>query len=759
MKSVSLRAVLLATVLASDLGAGVVAASAQGWNPFPDREPQEAQRGWSPSPSGAPPERGRIESQQQTPYREQSGDEPGAAGGESGSIRGRPPGYLGELRSGGGASAGPRAGAPEMPSPGDSSAFGPTPRGHIDSGSIIPDRQTPPARTYGAHSRDLPSTQQGARQGVPQASPRGDIPGGYRPYYASPPGERGGAGHGAPPSASPRDGARPGTSVGEGFGERGREVEAQDLAPMMNADGSRLPNELWRGLSVPEIEQAMNGLSLPPRSAGLHDLWRRLLIAKGASPAGGKTPTHFLALRLAALYKSGLLPDLESATAAPPPTSSGDGVPPDGDLVLAVQRAKAQLGLGQREAACASARSAPYQGEVPRPVALDALLLAAYCAAAEGNPAAASMTVDMAREQGMEAPLSFAIVDHMASGGATAPIKPTLPKDVSLIDYRFLQLVKADGGLRLLERAEPALVAALAREASGDARTRIEAAEDAARIHALDAEALAKVYLETPLPPAGADPLATGPKSEPPLRRAALAQAVAAERNPVRKAKLMQSLLQEARSHALYVPVARSLLAGVRSLEQRPEVAFFAETAVEISLAAADYSSAVSWAVFGTAADRSGRPDGLMHWMTLIDIAGAREYVPRGSGLKLTEELAVRGKLAPELLHRLVTVLDALEYNVPIPLWDAASRTPQPAKGHLPETGVLPQLGTASADKKFALTVLLAIRALGADGPEGAHMLALGDTIRALKGAGLEADARRLGFEALFAAWPRNAGG
>ena len=38
-------------------------------------------------------------------------------------------------------------------------------------------------------------------------------------------------------------------------------------------------------------------------------------------------------------------------------------------------------------------------------------------------------------------------------------------------------------------------------------------------------------------------------------------------------------------------------------------------------------------------------------------------------------------------------------------------------------------------------------------------MLALGDSIRALKLAGLEEDARRLGFEALFAAWPRGAGG
>jgi hypothetical protein len=34
-------------------------------------------------------------------------------------------------------------------------------------------------------------------------------------------------------------------------------------------------------------------------------------------------------------------------------------------------------------------------------------------------------------------------------------------------------------------------------------------------------------------------------------------------------------------------------------------------------------------------------------------------------------------------------------------------------------------------------------------------MIALGDSIRALRRAGLGADARSLGFEALFATWPR----
>jgi hypothetical protein len=49
------------------------------------------------------------------------------------------------------------------------------------------------------------------------------------------------------------------------------------------------------------------------------------------------------------------------------------------------------------------------------------------------------------------------------------------------------------------------------------------------------------------------------------------------------------------------------------------------------------------------------------------------------------------------------------------------------------------------------------LRALGPHGAEGAHIIALGDAIRALRRAGLEREARRLGFEALFTSWPRSA--
>ena len=62
---------------------------------------------------------------------------------------------------------------------------------------------------------------------------------------------------------------------------------------------------------------------------------------------------------------------------------------------------------------------------------------------------------------------------------------------------------------------------------------------------------------------------------------------------------------------------------------------------------------------------------------------------------------------------------------------------PQPSGGYLPDTGVLADLAQSAQRGDAGRTILLVMRTLGADGPEGANILALGDSIRALKRVGL----------------------
>ncbi len=514
-------------------------------------------------------------------------------------------------------------------------------------------------------------------------------------------------------------------------------IERGDLPPVLANDGSGLPMELWQGLDLPTIEEQVARLESLPRSRALHDLWRRLWTSTSGPPGGGQAESHFAALRIEAMYRAGLLAELGTALGK----TSGNAGP-----LLGALEARVRIGLNDRERGCAAIRGVVAKvSELPKPIATEALLISGYCAAAEGNQAAAGLAADLLRERQAGPSLGLATLDALAAGA-----KPTfeVPRRVSVLDYRFLQLAGAGGGdmRSLLEKAEPALLAALAREESANPATRVAAAEAAARLDVIGGGALADAYR-------GATSDAGQPADQPhshaarELRRAQLFNAAERERAPAAKARLFRDLLDDARREGLHVPVAEAIGRSLEEIPATPELAWFAETAVEASLAAGRGGQARRWAEVGR----------LRHWMALADIADTGPRGERGADLEEIAELARRGRLSGEFLQRLATVLDALDFQVPIDLWDAANRTPQPAKGHLPETGVLSQLQDAARKKEVGRTALLAMRTLGPDGAEGAHMIALGDSIRALKRVGLHREARRLGFEALFASWPRAA--
>ncbi|HZA02546.1 MAG TPA: hypothetical protein VE665_09715 [Hyphomicrobiaceae bacterium] len=224
---------------------------------------------------------------------------------------------------------------------------------------------------------------------------------------------------------------------------------------------------------------------------------------------------------------------------------------------------------------------------------------------------------------------------------------------------------------------------------------------------------------------------------------------------PVEKARAIRTFLDDARRNGLYLHGLRMLVRATEDVAKVPEIGWFSEIAVQSMLAGGKYDSARAWTAFSLSLDRGGPNTSLHHWLALADIADSDLKTVRGANLGSVEELALSSRVPPDVLHRLATVLDALDYNVPITLWDLASRTPQPKTGHLPETGVLAELQDASRKREIGRTVLLTLHALAPGGAETAHILALGDAIRALKRAGLESDARQLGFEALFASWPR----
>jgi hypothetical protein len=514
-------------------------------------------------------------------------------------------------------------------------------------------------------------------------------------------------------------------------------IERIDLDPVSAPDGSGLPYELWGGLSVTDVEALLAKVDLPPRSAALHSVWRRLITSNVAPPSGATGTARFTALRAEVLYRSGLTSEAIEILAKDPATAT--------DPLLSTLQARFDIGQGRSEPACAApVRLTTLPPDMPAPLKAEAILIGGYCAAVAGDMSAAGLKAGLAREIDPDRTVTADLLEMVAAGA-----KPNLPKQatLSLLDYRVFELGNVAVPTEALREASPALLAALALDRAGAPEVRLQAAEAAASVNAITPDDLAAIYRTS----------AAGLETQTTDRRAALFRSIEGEQTPAKKTRAIRSLLDDARRSGLYWPALMMMDKPIEGLQPVPEIGWFAETAIEISLASGRYDQARRWAEmpsgFETSSTRSN--SSFAHWLALADLADPVLSSGRSTHLDSVEALAGNGRIDANTLHRIVTVLDALEIQVPVPLWDKASRTAQPSTGYLPETGVLSQLQEASKKKEFGRTVLLAMRALGPNGAEGAQLIALGDTIRAMRRAGLEPDARRLGLEALFASWPR----
>jgi hypothetical protein len=527
--------------------------------------------------------------------------------------------------------------------------------------------------------------------------------------------------------------------------ERSGRVARGDLSPVMAQDGSGLPYELWQGMTIEDVEKAIATLDIPPRSPALHALFRRLITSNVPPPQGGVNDVRFTAIRVEALDRSGLIDEAAAVLS--------DRVPlPVSDPVLAVLAARTAISRGDRELGC---RNVPAinAGKAALPAGLkgQSILVRAYCAIASDQKESAELQVALARDEGVAESAGLAAIDAITAGA-----KPTFSKGqkVGPVDWRILELGGATDPTAFIESAGPGLLLILARDSSIDPALRLAALERAVQFNAAEPRDLGQAYRAF----GGGASKAEGPGGQA-TRHAALFQAAQDEATPLKKARLIRSFLDDMRTAGLYWPALQMMAPAAASIPRVPEIGWFAETAIEMGLASGDFASVRTWAEFGGTLDGlQAGPRSYTHWLALADVADPALTEGRARHLDALQEQAARGRFTPEQLHRLVTVLDALQIQVPIPLWDLASRTPQPETGHLPETGVLSALSAAAKKREFGHTVLLTMQSLGPNGAEAAHIIALGDSIRALRSAGLDADARALALEALFMSWPRVTG-
>ena len=499
-----------------------------------------------------------------------------------------------------------------------------------------------------------------------------------------------------------------------------RALDAWSVSALSRADGALAP-DLWNRSDPASLAVVLDRLPAVYDSPAMLTLARRVLYSGGDAPRGDAALAG--RKRFEALGKMGAADQL--ATMA-----SGAGAAAQSDLGIAMFAAQAELARGRRAEACARGRSAD-GGATPPPFLLR---LRAYCAAVTGDRAAADLALEVARTQNAaDAWYTAAIA---AAGGAPPARPPAARYDNSL----SAQLSIA-GNLRPAANAfndsSTLALVAVARNEHAPQPQRPQAAVLAFRRGALSAADTRTILQATPAE------VTTG---LPPIV-VALRQVAAAPGTMPAATAIAGVLRAATASPADFTAAARLFHDDIVSAPAAPDAA----GAVLFARAAIASGDANAGQRLTASARQAGADEAALAPLdaALAALVGVRNDQ---GGLAVQRRVDNAGRNTASA-SRDVAILAALGAPVEGGAQTFMLANP-PQGGARADAGAMLALASAVERGAVGEGALLAVVAAGQAGPARLDTESVERIIRALRGLGLETDARRVAAEAILAGAP-----
>ncbi len=534
---------------------------------------------------------------------------------------------------------------------------------------------------------------------------------------------------------------------GEGSGLQGIEINRlgeidPDAIGTLDARNGGFRDDMWSRSDRAAVERLLRRLPSRLDSATLRGLARRLLLTNAQPPrsrsrAAREETATLLATRVDRLAALGDVRGLNELLRLVPQRFENERI--------ARARTEGLLLTGEVEEACRKVR---------REMARDGVTgywrrAMVYCQLRSGEFDQAMLGVGLMVEQGSakDDPAFFTLVDAFA-GAETASVTVDSPLHLAM-----LHMIDRPLPDDLIEEASPGLLVAIAGSERTDLEPRTRAAERAVSMGVLSTAALTAIYdlyvfdsAELDDPVAVLDENPGGPG------RALIYQAVREREEPTARAQLIQAALGRADDPAVYRLLVRVLLPDLLEVPVEPPLLWFADPAGRALYVAGRHDKAAAWYLLarqealldpeGAAAMASlwpfarlaGNPT--MPWQG--DMEAWRASREDESPAELTRQAWLRGALKAlgEDEGEAVSWLD---------LATLSSEAPPP------DGALLFALRDASDMGRVGETVLLSILIIGESGPAECHPTALMAALSALRGVGLEREARALAIEAAVA--------
>ena len=377
-----------------------------------------------------------------------------------------------------------------------------------------------------------------------------------------------------------------------------------------------------------------------------------------------------------------------------------------------------------------------------------------FCQALAGEHDKAYLGAGLMRDEGIDAPVFFSLIDAMAAKGS-ASLETLEGADAMTIAMMRAAQAPLPDNSRLPE--SPSLLRAIAVSPHLPVETRLRVAERAEAAGSLDTEALQQIYgavsfseedLESPL--SKADELG-GSKGRAILYQAALGRDI-----PAALVEVLAKAQQLGEADQLQETTSRAFLPILKRVSPDREMLPFASIAIRMFMTVGDVSSAAEWyrLLRAGAVFESVYQSTYMDLLPLARIADSQNIIGAPTSFLSDWWKLNRGlEDGPEKAHLFFVLADALEGSVTEARWrDLLQGNLQAVPRYSPASPIWYSLDEAAEAGQIGETLLFTLVGMGTASPGEIEPMFLAKILKALIKTGFEKEARALALEAALGA-------
>ena len=507
---------------------------------------------------------------------------------------------------------------------------------------------------------------------------------------------------------------------------------------------------MWQDVSRSKVEKLLPQLPVDSKSRTIRDLMRRLLLSRAMAPKGKSIDpkkSDLIGARVELLIAMG---DIPAAT------ELINQVPSNAQNRRLLRNEVDSLFMRNDNARVCNLVASRIR-DVDTPYLQKAHI---FCQSLDGEIDKASLGASLLRETGDNDQVFHGLLNQLSGLGKF--------KVASLIDpdplyFAMVRAANADLPDDVVTSNNPAILRTIATIPNARPELRLDAAERAEAMGALDTEILRQLYAGVPISEISIEnSLASDDPKKSPIGRASLYRKALVEGVPTATAELLSKAFKYSREAGRYESMARVFLPILKNVSPSHDLVWFIPEAIRALLTAGDLESLAPWlsllnssAMLNDAAskiqkeirplaklaggieDSDWQPEMLGEWRSTLD--------------KTTEEKIENPRLSHDLATLVYCLLDGLGEQVPDTYWEGIMDGPLHNPVVMPQASNWRSLELAASNARVGETILLSLLAIGQTGPLEDNPIVLRKVLISLRKIGLEKEARNLALEAAIA--------